>query len=410
MLLKGRNQLCLLRRHCFGQTPVCRGLSSKRTDNEDRFHLGRQLSRTKIDPEQQQKWAALMGRPKWTRPTPPLDNFYAGPSYEIKGLKNIHKLSYDANVLLEIRDCRVPGSSHHPSFTRLAKHRLHLICYTHADTIDARTRDRVEAWTLQNWQDSRCIFVDSRETRSGGTDMGGFDLVYRSLLRHLDARGGSLNAALTVGIANTGKSSLLLSLLRTAKTLGEIPKTTKKEVEGSKKILKPSGPVQIHDTPGKTRKITSYLLREKPKAFFLDVPGMTPPKFFLKERPESWYGFGACNLLPLGEKMAADAQLQTAICDYVLHCANRDNSFAYVPKLGLDKPTHHIQDVLSKLSTKHVGKLNEETLQLKRCQTFLKLFNTGNFGPIILDDLRQPYENFVFEERHYHKSRRGGWK
>ena len=70
--------------------------------------------------------------------------------FEAEGLRDIHKKSFQYNVLLEIRDARVPDSSHHPSFQRLARHRLHLIFYTHADLIDGETKRVIADWTRRS--------------------------------------------------------------------------------------------------------------------------------------------------------------------------------------------------------------------------------------------------------------------
>lgn len=324
------------------------------------------------------------------------------PPYEIKALQEIHNRSFDANVLLEIRDVRLPASSHHPSFTRLAKHRLHLVCYTHADMIDAPTRDRVEAWTNKSWPGSRSIFVDTREHRS---DLP-YDLVYDSLMGYLESSGG-INAALTVGVPNTGKSSVLMALIRLARARGNIPKQLKATIHHKKKRrLGKTGPIAILDKPGRTREITEYLLREKPRAFFLDVPGITPPTFFFDERPEAWFGYGAANLMPMSKTLANDVQAQTAFCDYVLYCLNRDGNFHYVPKLGLTKPTDDIEEVLLQVKQGKTYKQDEVQIVLKRCESFLKLFNTGNLGPVILDDISRPYRKFEFNDAHFVKERK----
>jgi hypothetical protein len=53
---------------------------------------------------------------------------------------------------------------------------------------------------------------------------------------------------------------------------------------------------------------------------------------------------------------------------------------------------------------------NPEKLQFKRCESFLKLFNTGNFGPVILDDISKPYRKFEFRDSHFvKKTNYGGY-
>ena len=43
---------------------------------------------------------------------------------------------------------------------------------------------------------------------------------------------------------------------------------------------------KVRDVPGFTKELTQYLLRDKPKAYCLDVPGITPPPDFFYERPQ----------------------------------------------------------------------------------------------------------------------------
>ena len=365
-----------------------------RREFEDMFHLNRALSKTSYTTDQKKKWQRLVKPHQWNlRPF----EVHPSPPYELDALQNIHNRSFDCNVLLEIRDVRVPASSHHPSFTRLAKHRLHLICYTHADMIDPATRDRVEDWTVKSWPGSRSIFVDTREHRPDVP----YDLLYDSLLGYLESRGG-INSALTVGVPNTGKSCVLMALLRTARHRGDVSKKLKATVSYKKKRrLGKAEPIGILDKPGKTRVITEYLLRESPRAFFLDVPGITPPAFYFDERPEAWFAYGAANLLPQSRTMVDDIQTQTAFCDYVLHCLNRDSLFHYIPKLGLSGPTDDIEEVLT--AVKRGKGNNEEKIQLDRCRSFLKLLNTGNLGPVILDDISRPYQKFTFKDVHFVK-------
>ena len=169
--------------------------------------------------------------------------------------------------------------------------------------------------------------------------------------------------------------------------------------KGTKKAMMPG----ILDTPGKTREITDYVLRDKPRAYFMDVPGITPPIFLFKE---SWFAFGAANLLPLGKNAADDIELHKSFCNYILTCANRDRVFVYVDKLGLDEPTNDIDEALSQLANGSKFKhLDEDELWLKRCELFLKLYNTGNFGSLVLDDLKIPWKPFTFKDEHFKEKR-----
>ena len=339
------------------------------------------------------------------------DHYQFSP-YEHDGLADIHSRSYGAEVLLEIRDVRVPSSSHHPSFTRLARHRTHLICYTHADLIDGPTRDKVELWTNTIWPDSQSIFVDTRAESKRSDQLHYFDSLFDLLVRTIDSK--TNNTALTVGVPNVGKSSVLQALLRLGRQRGLIPKSGIKirkesKISGKKQGLRKGGMPAIEDVPGKTRTTTEYLLRSEPKAFFMDVPGITPPYAFFQERSSSWFGFGATNLLPLGRLAGDDVELQKSFCNYVLSCANRDEVFHYVDKLGLNGPTDDVDEVLGKLCNGRSWidpNIADEKLWLKRCQMFLKFYNTGNLGPLILDDMNDMnWEPFVFRDEHFQRRR-----
>lgn len=337
-------------------------------------HLARQLSKYRITPEEQAAWENQVKSfpPVWIkRPITCAETgvmIHIFPTYELVGLQKTHEASLETNVVFEVRDVRVPASSHHPSYTRIAKHRKHLICYTHADLIDSITKDRVKKWTQRSWPGSECIFVDSRETRK---DENCFSELRQWLIDAVIEKGGN-NFALTIGVPNTGKSSVLLAALR--------GQTKIKQKVGSN--LK-SGKPQIENMPGKTRDFEKYLLQQTPRVYCLDVPGISPPTVLFLERPEAWYALCAANLLKI-DKCFQSVETDTKIAEYVLFTLNRDRNFAYVKKLGLDGPTCDIDGAVQRLKQKGT--------------TFLKLFNTGNFGSVVLDDISSKYAVFQFTD------------
>ncbi|KAL9187226.1 hypothetical protein ACHAXT_001329 [Thalassiosira profunda] len=363
--------------------------------------LGSQLSADTTAPADKRKWAAKCKRfPEWRADLPAEyeDGIGRAPAYEHVALQQLHKLSYDSNVLLEVRDVRLPASTHHPSFTRLAAHRNHLICYTHADMIDEQTRNDVAQWTKQSWPDSDAFFCDTRQNRSADA----FASLYNWIVTSMDEARG-MNCALTTGVANTGKSSVLLSLLKHAKREGHIPKKFRSSTISTKgkrvrSNRKKAGTPNVEDVPGKTRDLTEWEVRSNPRLYFLDVPGVTQPYAYFKQRPEAWYGMAAANLVHQSDNMRKDPQLQRALCAYVLSCLNRDNRFLYVSKFRLDGPTDDVDECLAMFANKFKDRLDEDDLLLKRTETFLKFLNTGNLGSVVLDDLRRPYRRFRYED------------
>ena len=161
---------------------------------EKEFHLERQLSKPTVTPSEQKQWEAVAKdfKKKWKKSLLYADAeqrwpLHSVPMFEKEGLQKIHQTSYSSNVLLEIRDVRVPASAHHPSYTRLAKHRKHLICYTHADMIDELTRNKVIKWTEKSWPDCKYMFCDTREMRA---DPDAYKLLRDWVLTETEKAGG----------------------------------------------------------------------------------------------------------------------------------------------------------------------------------------------------------------------------
>lgn len=152
------------------------------------------------------------------------------------------------------------------------------------------------------------------------------------------------------------------------------------------------GKPSILNKPGHTKELEQYLLRDKPRAYCLDVPGITPPPDLFIERPEAWYALAASGCLPLSQS-DGDFEGLARICSYILYALNRDRSFGYVKKLGLKGPTADIHEIIGG----GYGGMHGEGFGI-RPTSFIKLFRTGNFGPALLDDLSTPYRPIVFRD------------
>jgi len=332
-------------------------------------HIGRGISRIYISPAEQSHYESIASQfpSKWGLPGRRLP---CRP-FEHDGLQRIHEESHGAQTLLEIRDAQVPSSSHHPSFTRLAKHRLHLIVYTHADKLNSNDALRVKKWTKQAWPESKIYFVDSRESREYSEPFEGL----RSWLMHYLVKKGGIYCALTVGVPNVGKSSVLLAMMR---TFGD--DVSMRVGRGRSDLIRKMP--EIDNIPGVTKDLAQYLLNVKPRMWCLDVPGSVPPAGMTEERPEVYFGLAAADCVEL----TSDAQVYE-VAEYILYAMNRDRNFAYVKVLDLEQPKVNLKALLSE---RHIG-----------AEGIIKLFREGAFGSQVLDDLRKPYEKFVFKDEHF---------
>jgi ribosome biogenesis GTPase A len=331
-------------------------------------------------------------------------------SFEKNGLEQLHALSYQHNTVLEIRDVRIPNSSHHPSLTRLCKHRNHMICYTHSDLLSEEDVQKVREWTSREWPDASYMFLDVRESRSDFREHYDF---YTWITSTLDAVGGE-NCALTFGIPNVGKSAALLGLLRWNKKV-----MIRKETGAGKKVGRGYKP-EIEDRPGKTKEIVQYVLRDKPRLYCLDVPGLTPPAYYFLEYPDSFYGLCAAGCLDMGRKPSKGKVLEYRDGDYenllrptvayALERMNKAGNFRYVKKIGLSQPTDDPQVairacVAGKALRKKVGREEWQTYHFDMdtmvgaARRFLHLLGNGNFGSVILDDLGKKHHGFYASKK-----------
>ena len=183
---------------------------------------------------------------------------------------------------------------------------------------------------------------------------------------------------------NVGKSSVLLGLMRSQTNI----KTRIGEHKKLKKGPKPS----ILNIPGHTKEMTQYALQETPRLYCLDVPGIPAPQEYFQECPESFWALRAAGII-------GDHTINNEInyadenaAKMILYFMNRDSNFGYIKKLGLDGPTNDIDVCLRALD-----KSGEK--RTKAIASFLKLLRTGNFGPVVLDDLSQPWMKWVKKQQ-----------
>uniref|UniRef100_A0A7S4B497 G domain-containing protein n=1 Tax=Chrysotila carterae TaxID=13221 RepID=A0A7S4B497_CHRCT len=341
-------------------------LSPDPVDDEGR-HFGRSLSpENTVSAAEQIAWSEVAESfgTRWQQPPHTFKSFL----FEPEVVDAINSRSFTTAVVLEIRHALAPASTHHPSYSRLCRHRTHLIVYTHADLIDVPTATGILRWTKRCWPDAHCMFVDSSPRRA---DIDAFDKLRQWVINVVDACGFANNYALTLGVPNVGKSSVILALLRAG---GQV----RAQVAQTRRTR--PGTVGIKNIPGYTRSFTQYMLRQKPLMWGLDVPGVTPPPDYLVERPEAWFALAAINALEQQSTSSEEATLET--CEYVLFALNRNRTFNYVKALGLSSPVERFSEILARTDC---------TSPL----TWLGMLRNGALGPAVLDDLSQPYTPFV---------------
>jgi len=236
---------------------------------------------------------------------------------------------------------------------------------------------RIEKWTQKSWPKADYVFIDSRPERS---TFEAFQPTYDWLVANIEKAGG-YNCALTVGVPNVGKSSVLLALMR---GFGKNIKMRKGKRNTIK--AKPS----IANKPGHTRELNEYVLRDVPRLYCLDVPGITPPHFFFDERPEAFFALRCAGCI--NEHTTDDRDI-FALVKFALHAMNRDSNFSYVKKVGLEEPTWDVKVALNPLMS-----TSKQHTPQKAAEIFIKFLRSGNFGPVVLDDIATTYKPFQFDK------------
>jgi len=178
----------------------------------------------------------------------PLISWY--PGHIAKAEKALREQLKRVDVVLEVRDARIPFSSSHPKIATWVEGKSHLLVMNRVDAISLDVQAQWKRWFKQ--QDQTIYFTDAQAGQ--GT---------QSLLKAAQVAGEQVNArrhsrgmlprpvrAVVIGFPNVGKSALINRLLK------------KRAAESSNR-------------PGVTRQLR--WIRISDQIELLDTPGILPP-------------------------------------------------------------------------------------------------------------------------------------
>ena len=218
------------------------------------------------------------------------------PGHMAAAQDKLARLIASADIVLEVRDARIPFTSAHPGLAALCAGRPRVIVLNKADLGAAHLAPRVAAaLRAEGAAPLPCVFVSCRSSGGGGS---GAQLA--RLLALVDAqptRASRFKAAgallAVVGLPNTGKSSLINALRGAAGYRGG----------GAGAAVAPA--------PGCTRGLSTLRIRASPPLYLADTPGVMMPRLADAETGIK---------LAVTHALRAGAVPYLVQAEYLLHC------------------------------------------------------------------------------------------
>lgn len=174
------------------------------------------------------------------------------PGHMTKATREMQKSLALVDMVIELRDCRIPSSSANPLLDKMINNKPRLIILTKKDKGES---EEIKKWINYLSNDTtKVIAIDSLKENVVGKITDACKLIMKEKLDKMISRGIRPRAirSMVVGIPNVGKSTLINKI-------------------ASKKIT------QTSDKPGVTRSLQWVKLNKDLE--LLDTPGVLWPKF-----------------------------------------------------------------------------------------------------------------------------------
>lgn len=282
-----------------------------------------------------------------------------------KALTKMSLIAPQVDLVLELRDARVPVSSVNSLFDRVLKGKPKLVMYTKTDLSNVNP-DLFSFWHPDG--DYRAL--DSRDSGSAKQILDYVKAFHESMV---PAPPLGLRMLIT-GMPNAGKSTFLNTLRRVGmKEMHKVART------GSE--------------PGVTRNISSTIrISKDPDIFIFDTPGVFVPRVKDSETMIKLCLAGAVNRAHV-EPLAQ--------ADYLLYMYNKQYPDGSPYSRFYDRPTNFIEPILRGVA-KDKGRpwKDNEIDQRGMAIRFIELWRRGILPPLVLDDLAKgvPTENQEFRD------------
>lgn len=272
-----------------------------------------------------------------------------------RGLRLISSALNSVDLVVEVRDARIPLSSVNPKFELLVGHKDRLVIYNKADLAHPTTTSLITA-AFQAYAPTTPVLFTNALT----------DHNVRSIIDLAASKAARvpLVTVIIVGMPNVGKSSLVNAMRRVGVRKGKAAAT------GAQ--------------PGVTRTVAGTIrVLEDPAVYLIDTPGVMIPHI-----PDPMTSLKVALTGGIRDHLA-DEQI---MADYLLYRLNLFHAFGYTEYFRLPggEPTNDVNVLLLHVARRIGAVVKGGELDLNAAaRFFIKHYRDGKLGKFTLDDLRE---------------------
>ena len=292
------------------------------------------------------------------------------PGHMVKAASAIEAMVRQTQLVIEVRDSRVPLSSINPAFEEMIEvnNRQRIIIMNKADLIRKTDQTEIRRY-IQEKQGSKVVFASAkwqskRVSRLVSTDI--FSNLKSPDFRHI----GGL--AVVVVMPNVGKSSII-NLLR-----GNMANKTRKGKRkfGKRNLIYRSNVAKTGALPGLTRSLSPIKISREPPVYLYDSPGIMIPRI---ESEDIGMRLALAGIIP--DKVVPTEKMVAHLLNIMTESKNLD----YISELKLsDKDQNLDPEVVYNIVAKNIGRVGQNA-QLDAARHILSKFRKGKFGHFMLD-------------------------